>query len=70
MEKEIEKELWKGNIAVVIKLHKDDVTSLEEIPPLLVRFCFNFEIACTKFCALTTQIVTNSNNFIVILRVD
>ena len=44
MEKEIEKELWKGNIAVVIKLHKDDVTSLEEIHPLLVRFCFNFEI--------------------------
>ena len=37
MDKEIEKELWKGKIAVVIKLHKDDVTSLEESPPLLVR---------------------------------
>lgn len=37
MDKEIEKELWKGKIAVVIKLHKDDVTSLEETPPLLVR---------------------------------
>ena len=37
MDKEVEKELWKGKIAVVIKLHKDDVTSLEESPPLLVR---------------------------------
>eukprot|EP00938_MAST-03A_sp_MAST-3A-sp1_P006511 g6511.t1 len=36
MDKEIEKELWKGKIAVVIKLHKDDVTSLEESPPLLI----------------------------------
>ena len=49
MDKEVEKELWKGKIAVMITLHKDDVTSLEESPPLLVRcsllfFCFHENI--------------------------